>query len=82
MRIKEELERRRWEVPPCNILYLLQSRAGSTPVAVEGPKVTGTVLKPEDIEIKEIHILRGYHLLSKASRWAALKAKDISLLLF
>ena len=82
-RNKEEVGHSRWDIPPCNIFYLVQPRAGCTPVAEQGvKKSTATVLKPQDIEIKEIHILRGYNMLSNEAGYVALDARDISLFLF
>lgn len=70
--------RGRWDVPPCNVLFVLQPRQGCTPLAEEGKKKEkATVLLPEDAEPKEIHILRGYNMLSNAAGWVALNDEDM-----
>ena len=42
---------------------------------------SATVLEPEDVEIKEMHILRGYTMLSNLAGWIALLSADIGLFL-
>lgn len=57
---------------------MLQPRQGCTPLAEEGKKKEkATVLLPEDAEPKEIHILRGYNMLSNAAGWVALNDEDM-----
>lgn len=43
----------------------------------EPKKEKATVLKPEDVEPKEIHILRGYNMLSNFAGWVALNDEDM-----
>ena len=53
-----------------------------TPAAQETVlKQSATVLEPEDVEIKEMHILRGYTMLSNLAGWIALLPADIGLFL-
>ena len=63
-------------------MYLVQAKEGCQPVADERNRNSkATVLKPEDVEIKEIHVLRGYKILNNKSGYAALDSRDISLFL-
>ena len=68
---------RNWCFPFCKVLFALQPIRGRQPITREGAKSAATVWKPEDVVIREIHVLRGAHLRDTSDHYGQLRPYNV-----
>ena len=68
---------RNWCFPFFKVLFALQPIRGRQPITCEGKKSAATVWKPEDVVIREIHVLRGARLTDNSDYYGQLKPYNV-----